>query len=67
MTTGGALSIAMAGTSSCACLWPDSLSLCTFDGLTDGACGRACNTYAKWNSKWNIGRFALRFHFSARV
>jgi len=38
VTTGGALSTAMAGTSSYTCLWPDSISLCTFARLTDSAC-----------------------------
>ena len=37
MTIGRALSTAVIGTSFCACLSPDSISLRTFAGLTDGA------------------------------
>ena len=37
MTIGRVLSTAVAGTSSCACLSPDSISLRTFAGLPDGA------------------------------
>ena len=48
MTIGGALSTAMAGTSSCACLSPDSISQPTFSGLTDGAgAGSGTHTHTK--------------------
>ena len=68
MTIGRALSTAVAGTSSCACLSPDPISLGTFAGLTDGAgAGAGSGTHTEWNSNWNIEGFVLRFHFTARV
>ena len=69
MTIGRALSTAVAGTSSCACLSPDSISLRTFAGLTNGA-GAGSRTHTHTLSGIAIrvwGGFVLSFHFTARV